>query len=285
LALARLEVRSGPGEIYDLLGYLPQGAKAEIISQDENGEWWQIKTSLGGSGAGWVRAGADFSEATDAEGIPIALAPATPTGTPTPEPDTPTPEPDTPTPEADTPTATSEPDTPTPTATATSTQAAAAAAATTPAVRPSATPTEAPPAPAGEIKLVSPLTPSSPTFGMTQFQWQYGGTLGENQGFEVRIWRDGEAPSGVHNSVLDNRQGKIQALGNGTYQLMADITETPGVNKRGGEYNWTVILVELEPYRELGIQAPPARLRFDAPGGGGGGNGGPGGGDPGGPGL
>jgi hypothetical protein len=154
-------------------------------------------------------------------------------------------------------------------------------------VRPSATPTEAPAAPAGEIKLVSPLTPGSPTFGPTQFQWQYGGALGENQGFEVRVWRDGEAPAGVHNSVLDNRQGKIQALENGTYQLTADITETPGVRKRGGEYNWTVILVELEPYKELGVQAPAARLRFDVPGGGGGGGGGDGngGGNGGSPGL
>ena len=114
---------------------------------------------------------------------------------------------------------------------------------------------------------------------MTDFQWQYGGALAENQGFEVRIWRDGEAPAGVHDAVLDNKQGKIQAMGNNTYRLSADISETPGVRKRGGEYNWTVFLVELEPYKDLGIQAPAARLRYDAPGGGssggdGGGNGG-----------
>jgi hypothetical protein len=129
---------------------------------------------------------------------------------------------------------------------------------------------------------------ASPSYGPTDFKWQYGGALGENQGFEVRIWRDGETPSGVHDSVQDNRQGKIQALGNGVYQLTTNISQTPGVNNRGGEYNWTVILVELEPYRELGIQAPAARLLFNAPGGGGGGGGGDGkggGGDPGCPGL
>jgi hypothetical protein len=126
----------------------------------------------------------------------------------------------------------------------------------------------------GEIKLLGPLSPNTPTFGMTEFQWQYGGALTENQGFEVRVWRDGEAPAGVHDAVLDNRQGKIQALGNNTYRLSADISETPGVRKRGGEYNWTVILVELEPYKDLGIQASPGRLRYDAPGGGGGDDGG-----------
>lgn len=290
-ALARLEVRSGPGEVYDLLGYLPTGASAEILSQDEAGEWWRVKTSLSGSGAGWIKADPELAEAVDASTVPIALAPPTPTGTPTPEPDTPTPEPvtDTPTPEPEpdtpTPTATPPDDTPTPTPSPTPTvrpTQAQSVAASTP--RPTATlaPAEPPPLPAGQFTLLRPVTLDNPTYGPTTFDWRWGGTLAENQGFEVRIWRTGEAPAGVHDAVLDNRQGKIQRLGNDTYRLIADIANTPGVLNRRGEYNWTVILIQLEPYRELGVQAPPAILRFEPPGGGGGGGGKDGGGkDPG----
>jgi hypothetical protein len=167
-----------------------------------------------------------------------------------------------------------------PTSTARPTQAVAAS---TP--RPTFTPapTEPPPLPAGQFTLLRPVTLDNPTYGPTTFEWRWGGTLGENQGFEVRIWRTGEAPAGVHDAVLDNRQGRVQHLGNDTYRLSADIANTPGVLNRRGEYNWTVILIELEPYRDLGIQAPPAVLRFEPPGGGGGGRDrdGGGGGDPG----
>jgi hypothetical protein len=255
------------------LGYLPAGASAEILSQDEAGQWWRVKTSLSGNGAGWIKADPELAEASDANTVPIALAPPTPTGTPTPVPDTPTPEPE---PDTPTPTETTEADTPTPTSSPTPTARptqAQSVAASTPAPRPTATPapTEPPPLPAGQFTLLRPVSLSDPTFGPTTFEWRWGGTLAENQGFEVRIWRTGEAPAGVHDAVLDNRQGKIQRLGNDTYRLVADIANTPGVLNRRGEYNWTVILVELEPYRELGIQAPPAILRFEPPGGGGGG--------------
>ena len=65
-------------------------------------------------------------------------------------------------------------------------------------------------------------------------------------------------------------------MGNNTYRLVADISDTPAVRNIRGEYNWTVVLVQIEPeYRDLGIQAPPGRLRFEPPGGGGG-NGGDG---------
>jgi uncharacterized protein YraI len=103
VALADLEVHSGPGDDYPLLGYLPGGATVEITSRDRSGEWWQVKTSLS-SGEGWIRAGDEFSAATDTVSVPIALAP--PTVTPffadTTEPPTPSPEPaatDTPEPE------------------------------------------------------------------------------------------------------------------------------------------------------------------------------------------
>ena len=91
----------------------------------------------------------------------------------------------------------------------------------------------------------------------------------------MRVWREGEPPAGVHNAVLDNQNGTVQALGNNTYRLVADISEAAGVRNSRGDYNWTVVLVQIAPeYKDLGIQAEPGRLRFEPPGGGGGGDGG-----------
>ncbi len=109
VALAELEIRGGPGEDYQLLGFLPDGAEAEIISRDQSGEWWQVKTSLA-AGEGWIRAGEEFSEAVDTGSVPIALVPTvTLEPTDTPEEPTEAPEPS--------PTATPEEAEPTPTPT------------------------------------------------------------------------------------------------------------------------------------------------------------------------
>jgi hypothetical protein len=99
-------------------------------------------------------------------------------------------------------------------------------------------------------------------------------------GFEVRVWKEGKPPAGVHNAVLDNQNGTVKNLGNNRYELKTDIKDAAGVLGNSGEYLWTVALVRISPkYRDLGQQAPPARLLFAAPGGsGGGGSGGGGGG-------
>jgi hypothetical protein len=292
VANTRLEVWSGPGEGYVLIGYLPEGATAEITGRDETSTWWQIRTSLADSGRGWLKVDSDF-EVIDAENVPIALIPSTPVPTESTAPleDTAKPSPtaaaDTPTSLASptpTPTVTTEPThtstptgtpspaptrTNTPTRTVSSTSTRVTAQAT-----PRPTPSPEPTVPAGEIVLVKPVTLDDPTYGPTEFQWRWSDPVPEDQGFEVRVWRDGEPPLGVHNSVLDNKSGVVQALGSGLYQLAADISQAAGVLGRRGEYNWTVLLVQIEPeYKELGIQAPPGRLRFEPPGGGGGGGG------------
>jgi hypothetical protein len=124
--------------------------------------------------------------------------------------------------------------------------------------------------------LLEPASLEEPSYGMTEFEWQWPGALAEDQGFEVRVWRDGEPPAGVHDALLDNKEGAVQALDNNTYRLVVDISEAPGVRLRRGEYNWTVVLVQLEPeYKDLGVQASAGRLRFEPPGtGNGGGDGG-----------
>ncbi len=267
-----LEVRSGPGDDYELLGYLPESASAEIVSRDQMGRWWQVKSSLGSEGLGWIRAGSEFSGATGTDNLPIALAPPTPTSASVPDTPTPTitPAPDTPTPTATpapatrTPTPTRVADTlaPTPTPTRlppTSTREETAA---------SPTATQAPTTPAGQFTLLRPSL-TQPTYGSTEFEWRWSGPVESDQGFEVRVWRDGEPAAGVHNAVEDNRDGKVVASGNNTYRLTADITDAYGVQGRSGEYLWTVVLIQISPeYKDLGKQAIPGRLRFEATGGG-----------------
>lgn len=113
-----------------------------------------------------------------------------------------------------------------------------------------------------------------PSYGQTQFEWQWNGDLPPDTGFEVRVWREGEAPAGVHNAMQDNKAGRIERIGENTYRLIVDVTEAAGVQGRTGEYWWTVGLIQISPaYNYIGEESPPARFRFEA-GGSGGGNGG-----------
>lgn len=266
IAKTDMEVRTGPGEEYELMGYLPEGAKAEITGRDKERQWWQIKTTLAAVGVGWIKADLELAEASETDNLPIALAPPTPTAIPTPAPDTPTP------------TATSPADTPTATATTIPTRSAPKPTVEAP-PPPPATPVP-PVVPAGQITLLKPLSLDQPSFGMTEFEWQWAGGLAPDQGFEVRVWREGEPPAGAHDAVMDSKNGQIQALGNNTYRLSINIKDAFGVKGRSGEYLWTVVLIQITPeYKDLGIQAPPGRLRFEAPGGGGGGKDGGGGGN------
>lgn len=251
-----LEVRSGPGEAYDLLGFLPADASAEVVSRDRSRGWWQIRTTLAADGVGWIRAGAEFVEVSGTENLPIALAPPTPTPAPS----------ATATRGADTPTATATTPPEIPTATAAPTEPPPSATPTT--SRPP-TATQAPSVGAGQFTLLKPASLERPSYGPTEFEWRWSGPLGADQGFEVRVWREGEPPAGVHNAVEDNKNGNIVALGNNTYRLTVDISEAAGVRGRGGEYLWTVLLVRVSPgYEDLGIQAAPGRLRLELGGGG-----------------
>jgi uncharacterized protein YgiM (DUF1202 family) len=268
LAKSSVEVRNGPGDEYDLIGFLPEGAEAVITSRDQSTEWWQIQTTLSGDRVGWIKADADLINVADTNNVPIALAPPTPTPNNT---STPPLAPDTPAPTA---TAASS-ETPTPTSTATATQVTPTVAPAT-ARPPTATPV--PEVPTGQFTLLEPNSLEEPTYGLTEFKWQWGGSVPADQGFEVRAWREGEPPAGVHNAVLDNQNGKVKALGNNTYSLTVDITNAPSVRGRSGDYLWTVLLVQISPdYKELGVQASsPGHLRLAVPGGGGGGGGGSG---------
>jgi hypothetical protein len=186
---------------------------------------------------------------------PTPTSTTTPTETAAPLTSTPT---DTPIPPTSTATQTSAPPTPTPTVEATLSAAL-----------PSATATST--VPAGVITLLKPLSLEEPSYGPTDFEWEWTGDVPPGYGFEVRVWQEGEPSAGIHNAVEDNQNGRIIRVDENRYRLSVDIKNTAGVRNRTGEYLWTVALVQISPnYADLGQQAAPARLRFEAGGGGGG---------------
>jgi tetratricopeptide (TPR) repeat protein len=171
-----------------------------------------------------------------------------------------------------TPVPTDTPVPPTPTSTLPPTAIPTAAPTATPRPRVVSPPTDTPTpgVPVGTLALLSPLSVDDPTYGPTAFEWRFVGSLPPGYGFEVRVWREGEPPAGVHNAVMDNRNGNVKNIGGDQYRLSVDIREAAGVRGRSGIYLWTVALVQVNPgYVDLGQQADPARLRFEAGGTGG----------------
>ena len=56
-ATSTLNVRSGPGNGYNVLGLLRRGAEVSIVGQDEHGGWLQIEYPVHSNLHGWVIAG------------------------------------------------------------------------------------------------------------------------------------------------------------------------------------------------------------------------------------
>ncbi|MCB0177045.1 MAG: PKD domain-containing protein [Anaerolineae bacterium] len=86
---ANLNVRSGPGTNFDILGVLLLGQSAEIIGRNAESTWWQIKFPSATQDFGWVSA--QYVQASNIANVPIVFVPPPPT--PTPPPPTATPEP------------------------------------------------------------------------------------------------------------------------------------------------------------------------------------------------
>lgn len=85
-----LNIRSGPGTNYPVIGQASNGDEGEIVGRSENNDWWAISIPSLPGGIGWVSA--DFVLATNVDNVPVIAAP-TPPPTPTPIPITPSPTP------------------------------------------------------------------------------------------------------------------------------------------------------------------------------------------------
>src|SRR5688500_10707595 len=47
-------VRSGPGQVYGILGQLPQGSSANVSGKNSDGSWWYIEFAAGQNGHAWI---------------------------------------------------------------------------------------------------------------------------------------------------------------------------------------------------------------------------------------
>ena len=82
----RLNVRSGPGTDYNVLGTLEPEAVVVLTARNESGAWLQIEFAGGPNGRGWVTAA--YVQVNSTAGLPVVDAAGTPV---TPRPDLPTP--------------------------------------------------------------------------------------------------------------------------------------------------------------------------------------------------
>jgi heat shock protein HslJ len=101
-----VNVRTGPGTQYPVIGLAPFGATGEIVGRSADGQWWAAAAPASPTGLGWVSAA--YVEVTNAQNVPILPAPPLPTPPPPlptsiPAPPTPTPVPPTPVPPTPTP--------------------------------------------------------------------------------------------------------------------------------------------------------------------------------------
>jgi heat shock protein HslJ len=79
-----LNVRSGPGTAFPVIGVARLGDEGEIVGRSADGRWWAVSIPSAPGGVGWVSA--DFVLATNAENVPVMQGPPPPPPTPTPLP-------------------------------------------------------------------------------------------------------------------------------------------------------------------------------------------------------
>ena len=109
----------------------------------------------------------------------------------------------------------------------------------------------------GEFWLIHPVEIG--VHNQVSFRWGFNAPLPDGCGFEVRIWRDGNIPAGVHDAVADNRNGVIKVVGPSEYELDVPFLNNLPAVTGSGNYWWTVALVEVKPsYRDFGRQATPS---------------------------
>jgi hypothetical protein len=92
------------------------------------------------------------------------------------------------------------------------------------------------------------------------FSWRWDGQLGPNQGFEVRLWHQGD---GAHYGAADVKEMAkfVQVLPGGRYSVALHLGTAYSVTlHRAGEYLWSVAVVQLDPYAELGPESSARTL-------------------------
>ncbi len=79
-----ISLRTGPGDLYNLLGQLVQGSQFQIVGQAYIGSsrWWLISYDVATGGLGWVLADPGQVSTINEEAVPAVQPPPTPTAAP-----------------------------------------------------------------------------------------------------------------------------------------------------------------------------------------------------------
>ncbi|MFN2201938.1 MAG: SH3 domain-containing protein [Caldilineaceae bacterium] len=77
-APAGVNVRTGPGTDYPILGVAPFEAQGEIVGRSEDGQWWVAIVPSAPNEQGWVAAA--YVNASNVDNIPVIAAPPVPEG-------------------------------------------------------------------------------------------------------------------------------------------------------------------------------------------------------------
>ena len=76
IAAAGVNVRTGPGTGYEVVGVAPVDTVGEIVGVSEDGAWWVAHVPSAPNEQGWVAAA--YVEATNADNVPVIAAPPLP---------------------------------------------------------------------------------------------------------------------------------------------------------------------------------------------------------------
>jgi uncharacterized protein YraI len=68
-----LNIRSGPGIGFEIIGLLLQGQSAGVLGVSQDGSWWAINIPSADKGRGWVSA--DYVTAENTDGVPVIEGP------------------------------------------------------------------------------------------------------------------------------------------------------------------------------------------------------------------
>jgi hypothetical protein len=75
-------VRSGPGQVYGVIGYIPTGGSAPVAGKNADGTWWYIQFAAGPGGYAWIAGSVTISNCIPAT-LAVIAAPPTPVIPPT----------------------------------------------------------------------------------------------------------------------------------------------------------------------------------------------------------
>lgn len=242
-AVDLLNVRSGPGEGYAVVETLPAGAQVALLERSEDSNWVYISA---GRVEGWV---ASWLLKVVGDPQPLSIRSAPPPTIVIPEVVAP-------------PTTAAEEDPSLLVAVMTAESTAPSSALALPEVTASTELQASPCLMGGYFWLIHPVEKT--VYNQVTFHWGFSTPLPPECGFEVRIWRDGDIPRGVHDAMIDNKNGAIKAINGNEYRLdipfMYNLPSVTGT----AHYWWTVAIVQIEPdYYNFERQADPSRFYVD----------------------